>query len=175
MRRVALLGQCVGAVKGLLRQHQCRLRALQLRLPRGNGFHPCSDEYVGKLCLGNGHRCSHLFELGDSLRIIDPYEHCLCGDVLATLDGYFLDPSVDTRSDVEPRCIGLTLHEQWFRPQEIEEGKRDDDSCNDADDDRRSTRRGATCSCPACHLVRRTYFEQPRQRSACPCLTPLSS
>jgi len=30
------------------------LRALQLRLPCGDGFHPRSDQYVGKLCFGHG-------------------------------------------------------------------------------------------------------------------------
>src|SRR6266851_9824978 len=133
----------MGAVKGLLRQHQGRLRALQLRLPRGNGLHPGSDEYIGKLGLGNSHRRFHLFELGDSLRIVDPYEHGIRRDVLAALDGYFLDPSVDPRGDVEPRRVRLALHEQWFRPQEIEEGQRDDNSGNDTDDDGRRTRRGA--------------------------------
>ncbi len=138
LRRIALLGQSVGAVETFLRQNESGLRALQLRLPRGDDFHPGSDEYVGKLCLGNGHRRSHLFELCDSLRIIDAYEHSVRRDVLAALDGYFLDPSVDPRGDVEPRCIGLALHEQWFRPQEIEERKRDDENRNGADDNGRS-------------------------------------
>ena len=54
--------------------------------------------------------------------IIDPYEHGLRRNVLAALDGYFLDPSVDARGYIEPCCIDLTLYEQWFRSQEIEDG-----------------------------------------------------
>ena len=121
LRRISLLGQCVSSLEGLLRQYQRRLRALHFCFPCGDGFHPCSDEYVGKLCLGNSHRRSHLFELGDSLRIVDAYEHSLRGNVLAALDGYFLDPSVDTRGYIEPCCIDLALYEQWFRSQEIED------------------------------------------------------
>jgi hypothetical protein len=63
-----------------------------------------------------------LFELGDGLRIIDPYEYGVRRDVLAALDWYFLDPSVDPRSDVESCGIGLALYEKWFRSKEIEDG-----------------------------------------------------
>ena len=135
LRRVALLGQGVGAVEGLLRQHESRLRALHLRFPRGDDLRPCSDQHVGKLGIGNGLCRLHLLELGDRLRIIDPDEHSPCRNVLAALDGNFLDPSVDARGDIKPRRIGFALHKQRFRPQQIEEGKRNNGRCDDADDD----------------------------------------
>ena len=145
LRRVALLGQCVSAVKGLLRQHQCRLRALHLRFPRGNDFHPRSDEYVGKLGLRNSLGRPHLLVLGQSFGIVDPYEDCSRRDILATFDWYFLHPSIDTRGYIQPRCIDLALYEQWFRPQEIEDRKRDDGSCNDTDDNGRVY--ASLCAC----------------------------
>ena len=141
LRRVALLGQRVGAVKGLLRQHESGLRALHLRLPRGDDLRPRSDQYVGKLGVRNRLCRPHLFVLGHGFGIVDPYEHGPRRNVLAALDGYFLDPSVDARGDVKPRCIGLALHQQRCRSQQIEDGKRGDGSRNDADDDGRNTRR----------------------------------
>jgi hypothetical protein len=80
----------MGTVKGLLRQHQSRLRPLKLRLPCGYGFNTCSDEHIGKLGLGDSHRCLHLFELGNGLGIVDPYEHGLRRDVLARSTGISL-------------------------------------------------------------------------------------
>ena len=115
LRRVALLGQRVSAVIGLLRQHQSCLRPLKLRLPRGNGFHPRSDEYVGKLGLRNGFCRSHLLAFGKGFGIVDPYELGPRRYVLTPFNGYFLHPSVDTRGDIEPRRIDLALNEQWFR------------------------------------------------------------
>ena len=135
LRRVALRGQGVGAVEAFLRQHQGRLRALKLRLPRGDDLRPGPDQDVGKLGIGNGHCRFHLFELGDRLRIIDADEHSLCRNILAALDGDFLDPSVDARGDVEPRRIDLALHKQRDWPQQIEEGKRNNDRCDGANDD----------------------------------------
>ena len=112
----------MSAVKGLLRQHQSRLRALHFRFPRGNGFRPRSDEYIGKLGLGNSRCRPHLLVFGQSFGIIDTYEDSSRRNVLATFDGYFLDPSVDTRGYIEACCIDLTLYEKWFRSQEIEDG-----------------------------------------------------
>ena len=56
------------------------------------------------------------------LTLFDPDEHGVRRDVLAALDGYLLDPSIDTRGDIEPCRIGLALYEQWFRSHEIEDG-----------------------------------------------------
>ena len=97
LRRVALLSQCMSAVKGLLRQHQRCLRALHLRFPCSNGFRSCSGEYVGKLGLCNSLCRTHLLVFGQGFGIIDPYEHRACSDILATCDRDFLDPSVHTR------------------------------------------------------------------------------
>jgi hypothetical protein len=119
-----------------------RLRALHFRLPRGNGLRPCSNEYVGKLGLCDSLGRPHLFEFGDSLRIIDPYEHRPRRDVLAPVDRDLLDPSVDARGFVEAGRIGLALNEKWFRSQEIEERKRNNYCCDRADDDGRTARRG---------------------------------
>src|SRR5262249_26549703 len=88
-----------------------------------------------ELGLGNGFRRLHLPVFGESLGIIDPYEHSSRRNVLATFDWYFLDPSVDPCSDIEPCRIDLALYEQWLRSQEIKDGKRDSYSRNDADDD----------------------------------------
>jgi hypothetical protein len=98
------------------------LRTFQLRLPRCDDFRPGSDEYIGKLRLGNRHRRLHLLELRDRLGIIDPGEYGVCRDVLAVLDRYFLDPSIDPSRYVQPGCIGLALYQQRFRTQEIEHG-----------------------------------------------------
>src|SRR5216684_1579604 len=122
LRRIALPGQCISSIEGLLRQYQSRLRALQLRLPRGDDFRSRSDQYIGKLGLGHSHRRSHLLVFGQSFGIIDLYEHRSRGNVLAAVDRDFLDPSVYTRGYIETCCIDLTLYEKWFRPQEIEDG-----------------------------------------------------
>ena len=102
LRRIALLGQCMSAIIGLLRQHESRLRPLKLRLPRGNSFHPCSDENIGKLRLGNNLCRSHLLVFGESFGIVDPHEDSRRRNVLATFDRYFLDPPVDTRGAANP-------------------------------------------------------------------------
>jgi hypothetical protein len=116
LRRVALLGQCMSAIKGLLRQHQPRLRTLHFRFSGSNGLHPRSDKHVGELRIGNSHRRSHLVELGNSFRIVDSYEHRVRSNVLPTFDRDFFDPPVNTRGNIEACCIGLALYEQWFRP-----------------------------------------------------------
>ena len=83
----------------------------------------------------------HLFEFGQGLGIVDPHEDSARRHVLAALDRDLLDPPVDTRGYIEPRCIDLALYEQRFRSQEIEDGKRGDSRRNDADDDGRRARR----------------------------------
>jgi hypothetical protein len=79
-----------------------------------------------------------LLVFGERFWIVDPYENSPRRDILAALDRYFLDPSVDARSDIKPRRIGLALHEQRLRPQEKKEGKPDNNSRNDSDDRGRS-------------------------------------
>ncbi len=57
-----------------------------------------------------------------SFWIIDLYEDRARRNVLTTLDGNCLDPSVDARGYIEARCIGLALYEQRFRSQQIKDG-----------------------------------------------------
>jgi hypothetical protein len=63
-----------------------------------------------------------LLVFGQSFGIIDLYQHRSRRNVLATVDRDSLDPSIDTRGYVEACCIDLTLDEEWFRSQEIENG-----------------------------------------------------
>jgi hypothetical protein len=60
-----------------------------------------------------------LHVLGQRFGVVDAYQHGPCGDILATLHRYFLDPPVHARRNIKARRIDLTLNEQRDRSQQI--------------------------------------------------------
>jgi len=152
LRGIARLGQPAGAVVGLLRQDETRLRPLQRGLAGRDDFGAGADVDVGELRIGDDLGRQRLLVLGDRLGVVDAHQHCAGSDVLAAHDGNLGHAAIDASCDVKPGCVHLALHEQRLAAHQVPDRQTGNGGHHDADDDGRNE---TVSGCPLLgHLLR---------------------